>query len=107
MYSGLVSDRNTQRTSRLLTRLYYSHIKKNAKCPPPDGHVFQPFGTIFKLAQIIIWTNLPTKFHENRPINVACRMLTMHMLTMYSRQRTTRKCSKSACCAQLGHTFYK
>ncbi|KAH3716534.1 hypothetical protein DPMN_059258 [Dreissena polymorpha] len=31
--------------SRVLTRFYYSHIKKNAA--PPGGHVFQPTGIIF------------------------------------------------------------
>ncbi|KAH3698674.1 hypothetical protein DPMN_086220 [Dreissena polymorpha] len=44
--------------------------------PPPGAHVFQPFGTIFKLVQDIIETNLLTKFHDNRTINVASRVLT-------------------------------
>ncbi|KAH3865997.1 hypothetical protein DPMN_029045 [Dreissena polymorpha] len=60
--------------SRVLTRFYYSHIKKNA--PPPGGHVFQPTGIIFKLVQDIIGMNLLTKFHEDRTINVASRVLT-------------------------------
>ncbi|KAH3892399.1 hypothetical protein DPMN_016516 [Dreissena polymorpha] len=44
---------------------------KNA--PPPGGHIFQPTQTIFKLVQDIIRMN---KFHEDRIINVACRVLT-------------------------------
>ncbi|KAH3747454.1 hypothetical protein DPMN_181881 [Dreissena polymorpha] len=73
--------------SRVLTR-------KNA--PPPCGHVFQPTGIIFELVQDIIGmnlltkknipplgshvfqakTNLLSKFHEDRKINVASRVLT-------------------------------
>ncbi|KAH3875720.1 hypothetical protein DPMN_038996 [Dreissena polymorpha] len=41
---------------------------------PLGGHVFQPNGTIFKLIQDIIGTNLLTKFHEDRTINVAFRV---------------------------------
>ncbi|KAH3709503.1 hypothetical protein DPMN_068966 [Dreissena polymorpha] len=40
---------------------------------PPGGHVFQPTETIFELFQYIIWTNLLTKFYEDRTINVAFR----------------------------------
>ncbi|KAH3693992.1 hypothetical protein DPMN_081431 [Dreissena polymorpha] len=58
--------------SRVLTRFYYSHIRKNA--PPPGGHVFQPTGIIFELLQDIIGMNLLTKFHEGRTINVDCRV---------------------------------
>ncbi|KAH3882415.1 hypothetical protein DPMN_006353 [Dreissena polymorpha] len=47
---------------------------KNA--PPPGGHVFEETKTIFKLIQDIIGTNLLTKFHEDRKINVASRVLT-------------------------------
>ncbi|KAH3776757.1 hypothetical protein DPMN_178189 [Dreissena polymorpha] len=57
--------------SRVLTRFYYSHIKKNA--PPPGGHVFQPTGIIFEHIQDIIGMNLLTKFHEDQTINVASR----------------------------------
>ncbi|KAH3754111.1 hypothetical protein DPMN_188772 [Dreissena polymorpha] len=42
----------------------YSHIRKNAL--PPGGHLIQD----------IIGTNLLTKFHEDRKINVASRVLT-------------------------------
>jgi len=60
--------------SRVLTRFYYSHIRKNA--PPPGSHVFQPTGIIFELVQDIIGMNLLTKFHEDRTVNVASRVLT-------------------------------
>ncbi|KAH3735667.1 hypothetical protein DPMN_042202 [Dreissena polymorpha] len=38
--------------------------------------VFPPTGTIFKLIQDIIGTNHLTKFHDDRTINVASRVLT-------------------------------
>ncbi|KAH3696146.1 hypothetical protein DPMN_083609 [Dreissena polymorpha] len=60
--------------SRVLTRFYYSHIRKNA--PPHGSHVFQAKVTIFELIQDNIGTNLLTKFHEDRKINVASRVLT-------------------------------
>ncbi|KAH3879538.1 hypothetical protein DPMN_003441 [Dreissena polymorpha] len=41
--------------SKVLTRLYYSHIRKNA--PPPGGHFFQPTGIIFELVQNILIGN--------------------------------------------------
>ncbi|KAH3869275.1 hypothetical protein DPMN_032438 [Dreissena polymorpha] len=41
--------------------------------PPLGGHVFQQTKTIFELLQDITETNLLTKFHENRTINVASR----------------------------------
>ncbi|KAH3796995.1 hypothetical protein DPMN_150571 [Dreissena polymorpha] len=43
---------------------------------PLGGHVFPPTGTIFKLIQDMIGTNLLTKFHDDRSINVASRVLT-------------------------------
>ncbi|KAH3836139.1 hypothetical protein DPMN_109509 [Dreissena polymorpha] len=43
---------------------------------PPGDHVFQATGTIFKLVQDIIGTNLLKKFHDDRTINVASRVLT-------------------------------
>ena len=58
----------------MLTRFYYSHIRKNAR--PPGSHVFQPTGIIFELFQDIIGMNLLTEFHEDRTINVASRVLT-------------------------------
>ncbi|KAH3884433.1 hypothetical protein DPMN_008411 [Dreissena polymorpha] len=67
-------DRKINVASRVLTRFYYSHIRKNA--PPPGSHVFQPTGIIFELIQDIIRMNLLTKFHEDRTVNVASRVLT-------------------------------
>ena len=61
-------------TSRVLTRFYYSHIRKTAT--PPGSHVFQPTGTIFELSPDIIRTNVLTKFHEDWTINVTSRVLT-------------------------------
>ncbi|KAH3719357.1 hypothetical protein DPMN_062189 [Dreissena polymorpha] len=46
--------------SRVLTRFYYSHIRKNA--PPPGVHVFKPTSIIFEHVQDIIGMNLLTKF---------------------------------------------
>ncbi|KAH3726615.1 hypothetical protein DPMN_052482 [Dreissena polymorpha] len=64
-------DRTVKVDSRVLTRFYYSHIRKNA--PPLGSHVFQANIIIFKLIQDIIETNLLTKFHEDWTINVASR----------------------------------
>ncbi|KAH3775573.1 hypothetical protein DPMN_176978 [Dreissena polymorpha] len=71
--------------SRVLTR-------KNA--PPSGGHVLKETKTIFKLIQDIIGTNLLTKFHEDRKINVASRVLTR----FYYRY-------KEKCPAPLDHVF--
>ncbi|KAH3866222.1 hypothetical protein DPMN_029281 [Dreissena polymorpha] len=40
------------------------------------GHVFQSTGTIFEIVQNIIRTNLLTRFHEDRTINVVSRVIT-------------------------------
>ncbi|KAH3838708.1 hypothetical protein DPMN_112121 [Dreissena polymorpha] len=73
-------------TFRVITSFYYCHImnKKPSEtenflgehtiAPPNVGHVFQPTGTIFKLVQDIIGTNLVTKFHEDRTTNVGPRV---------------------------------
>ncbi|KAH3775569.1 hypothetical protein DPMN_176974 [Dreissena polymorpha] len=57
--------------TNLLTELL---TRKNA--PPPGSHVFQPTGIIFEHFQNIIGMNLLTKFHEDRTVNVASRVLT-------------------------------
>ncbi|KAH3750723.1 hypothetical protein DPMN_185254 [Dreissena polymorpha] len=67
-------DRGVNVVSRVLTRFYYSHIRKNA--PPLGSHFFQANIIIYELIQDIIETNLLTKFHEDWPINVASRVLT-------------------------------
>ncbi|KAH3865652.1 hypothetical protein DPMN_028694 [Dreissena polymorpha] len=64
-------ERTVYVVSRVLTRLYYSHIRKNA---PPKSHVFQANIIIFQLIQDIIMTNLLTKFHEDWTINIASRV---------------------------------
>ncbi|KAH3719244.1 hypothetical protein DPMN_062076 [Dreissena polymorpha] len=58
-------------------------LRKNARpieamknAPPPGGHVFQPIILIFEQLQDIIGINLLTKFHEDRTMNVASRVLT-------------------------------
>ncbi|KAH3855053.1 hypothetical protein DPMN_097613 [Dreissena polymorpha] len=53
------------------------HEKKNA--PPPVCHVFQASETILELFQYIIGTNLLTKFHDDRRINMDSRVLTRKM----------------------------
>ncbi|KAH3812210.1 hypothetical protein DPMN_140634 [Dreissena polymorpha] len=60
--------------SRVLTRFYYSHISKND--PPLGSNFFQSNVTIFELIQDFISTNLLSKFHEDRKLNVASRVLT-------------------------------
>ncbi|KAH3781506.1 hypothetical protein DPMN_159336 [Dreissena polymorpha] len=67
-------DRTINVASRVLTRFYNSHIRKNA--PPLGSHVFQSNVTIFELIQDIIETNLLTIFHEDWTINVASRVFT-------------------------------
>ncbi|KAH3890649.1 hypothetical protein DPMN_014734 [Dreissena polymorpha] len=67
-------DQTVNEASRVLTRFYYSHIRKIAL--PLGSHVFQANIIIFKLIQDIIETNLLTKFHEDWTINVASRVLT-------------------------------
>ncbi|KAH3735815.1 hypothetical protein DPMN_042373 [Dreissena polymorpha] len=73
-------DQTVNVASRVFTRLYYSHIRKNA--PPLGSHVFQENIIIFELIQDTIetnllkmprpwWpyikvTNLLTKFHKDR-----------------------------------------
>ncbi|KAH3784723.1 hypothetical protein DPMN_162688 [Dreissena polymorpha] len=63
--------------SRVLTRFYYSHIESyKEKCAAPAGHVSEATKIIFELIQDIIGTNLLTKFHDDRKINVTSRALT-------------------------------
>ncbi|KAH3869521.1 hypothetical protein DPMN_032690 [Dreissena polymorpha] len=79
-------DQTINVASRVLTRFYYSHIRKNAQ--PLGSHGFQANVTIFELIQDIIETNLLIKFHEDWTINVASRELTRQMLTPHNAQRT-------------------
>ncbi|KAH3859556.1 hypothetical protein DPMN_102373 [Dreissena polymorpha] len=59
-------------TFRVLTTFYYSYIPRKA----PSPHVFQQTETIFELIQDITRTNVLTKFHLDRTINVTSRVLT-------------------------------
>ncbi|KAH3862468.1 hypothetical protein DPMN_025435 [Dreissena polymorpha] len=69
----------------MMGRIFFL-TRKNA--PPPGSHVFQTTATIFKHVQDIIETNLLTKFHEDRTINVTSRVLTRQMLTPHNAQQT-------------------
>ncbi|KAH3781053.1 hypothetical protein DPMN_158878 [Dreissena polymorpha] len=52
-------------------------VKPGTKNAPPTGaHVFKATRTIFDLVQDTIGTNLLTKFHDDRKINVASRVFT-------------------------------
>ncbi|KAH3720772.1 hypothetical protein DPMN_063676 [Dreissena polymorpha] len=53
---------------------YYIHIRKNA--PPTGGHVFLSNWNQFQTCPNIIGTNLLTKCHDDRTINMASRVLT-------------------------------
>ncbi|KAH3696074.1 hypothetical protein DPMN_083537 [Dreissena polymorpha] len=66
-------EKRTINVSRVLTK---TRVLTRKNAPPPGGNVFQPTGTIFKLIQDIIGTNLLTKFHYDLTINVASRVLT-------------------------------
>ncbi|KAH3876238.1 hypothetical protein DPMN_000075 [Dreissena polymorpha] len=82
-------DQSINVASRVLTRFYYSHIRKNAL--PFGSHVFQANETIFELIKNIIGTNLLTKFHEDWTINVVSRKLTRQMLTPHNGQKAITK----------------
>ena len=74
-------------TSRVLTRFYYSHIRKTA--PPLGGHVFHPTETIFELVQDFIGTHVPTKFYEDWTKNVTSRVLTRFYYYSHIRKTAT------------------
>ncbi|KAH3842238.1 hypothetical protein DPMN_115735 [Dreissena polymorpha] len=57
-------------------------------CPAPGSHVFQATGTIFELVQNIIGTNLLTKFHDDRTINMASRVLTRFYYSYITKNAT-------------------
>ncbi|KAH3716811.1 hypothetical protein DPMN_059540 [Dreissena polymorpha] len=85
----ILEDRKINVTSRVLTMLYYSNIRKNA--PPPGSHVFQPIVTILKLIQDIIETYILAKFYEDWNINVASTELTRQMLTAHDGHKAITK----------------
>ncbi|KAH3815784.1 hypothetical protein DPMN_144315 [Dreissena polymorpha] len=63
-----------------------------------SGHVFQTTGIIFELVQDIVGTHFLTKFHEDRKIKVAFRVLRQQMLTMLDGQGDHKS---SECSAEL------
>ncbi|KAH3707151.1 hypothetical protein DPMN_066548 [Dreissena polymorpha] len=100
--------------NKSFTKAIYSIITKNA--PPPGGHVFKETKTIFEFIQDIIRTNL-TKFHEDRKMNVASRVLTrknasppdiigMNLLTKFREDWTINVASRVKNAPPLGsHVF--
>ncbi|KAH3815846.1 hypothetical protein DPMN_144380 [Dreissena polymorpha] len=100
-------DRKINVASRVLTRFYYSHIyihiRKNT--PPPSIHVFQPTSIIFELVQDIIAMNLLTKFHEDRTVNVASRVLTRFYYSHIRKNAPVNKPYKEKCPAPGGQVF--
>ncbi|KAH3775574.1 hypothetical protein DPMN_176979 [Dreissena polymorpha] len=85
-------DHTVNVASRVLTRFYYNHRRKNA--PPLGSNVFQSVNKVntpplvamflkqhifFELIQDIIATNLLTKLHDDRKIYVTSRVLTRKM----------------------------
>ncbi|KAH3880624.1 hypothetical protein DPMN_004543, partial [Dreissena polymorpha] len=67
------------------------NLRTKKIAPPPGGHVCQQTGRIVELVQEIIGTNLLTKFHDYRTINMASRVLTRQILTPHYRKRTITK----------------
>ncbi|KAH3741424.1 hypothetical protein DPMN_048149 [Dreissena polymorpha] len=98
-------DQKINVASRVLTRFYYSHIRKNAL--PLGSHVFQANVTIFELIQDIIETNLLTKFHEDWTTNVASKELTRQMLTPHNAQRTMHDEQKAITKAHHEHVVLR
>ncbi|KAH3805211.1 hypothetical protein DPMN_133508 [Dreissena polymorpha] len=67
------------RATPILTKFHEDWTINEAsreKCTASGGHVFKATKTIFELIQDINGTNLLTKFHDNRQINVTYRVLT-------------------------------
>ncbi|KAH3705587.1 hypothetical protein DPMN_080664 [Dreissena polymorpha] len=104
-------------TSRAFTCFHYIHIEKTA--PPPGGHIsIKPMKTApppgrhtniltnFKLGRGIIGTDVLTKFHEDRTINVASRVFTRQMLTTDAR-RTTHDGQKAITIAHHEHVVLR
>ncbi|KAH3738688.1 hypothetical protein DPMN_045328 [Dreissena polymorpha] len=71
------TDPNHYRTQLAVSFAYANEPVTGRKNAPPLGsHVFQAKVTIFELIQDIIGTNHLSKFHEDRKINMASRVLT-------------------------------
>ncbi|KAH3799468.1 hypothetical protein DPMN_153076 [Dreissena polymorpha] len=94
--TNVLTKYHQDRTENVAYRVFYYRNKwENAQLP--GGYAFQLTRTIFDIVQDIIRTNLLTKFHEDRTINVAIRVLTRQMFeTHYARQMTDiRRSQKS------------
>ncbi|KAH3826582.1 hypothetical protein DPMN_128491 [Dreissena polymorpha] len=108
--------------SRVLTRLFYSHIRKNA--PPPGGYVFQPTVIIFELEKCSApwqpyWTiNVasrvknapPPGSHVFQPTGIIFEVLQdiigMNLLTKFHEDRTINVTSGEKNTPPLGsHVF--
>ncbi|KAH3865897.1 hypothetical protein DPMN_028944 [Dreissena polymorpha] len=63
----------TQTIFKLFHKGQTINVASREKCPAPGGHVFQATGTIIEFVQDIIGTNLLTKYHDDRTINVATK----------------------------------
>ncbi|KAH3796865.1 hypothetical protein DPMN_150442 [Dreissena polymorpha] len=62
-------------------KIVTSRVATRKTAPPTGGHLHKDWAlnvtsTVFKLDRDIIGTNLLTKFHEDRTINVASRVFT-------------------------------
>ncbi|KAH3700664.1 hypothetical protein DPMN_075641 [Dreissena polymorpha] len=64
------------RTVNVASKNWTIKVASREKCPDHGDHVFKATKTIFELIQDIIGTNLQTKFHDDREINVTSRVLT-------------------------------
>ncbi|KAH3699014.1 hypothetical protein DPMN_073960 [Dreissena polymorpha] len=84
-FINVASRETDQQTNRQTGQKQYVPHYYRKKPPPPGGHVFQATGTNFELVQDIIGTNFLTKFHDDRTINVASRVLTRFTIAI---QRT-------------------
>ncbi|KAH3784905.1 hypothetical protein DPMN_162977 [Dreissena polymorpha] len=77
------------------------------KFPAPGGHVFKATKNIFKLIQDIIGTNLQTKFHDDRKINVTsrlnCHIQKTHVLTKCHEHWTKNVTSRVFPCFHYKH----
>ncbi|KAH3891041.1 hypothetical protein DPMN_015132 [Dreissena polymorpha] len=103
---NLLTEFHEDWTINVASKVLTIHLWKNA--PPPGGHVIKATKSIFKLIQDIIGTNLLTKFHDDRKINVTSRVLTrknapppwwpyiigMNLLTEFHEDRTINKASR-------------
>ncbi|KAH3891420.1 hypothetical protein DPMN_015520 [Dreissena polymorpha] len=78
------------------TKIVTSRVFTRNTAPPPGGHLHEDWAsnvtstvfTSFELSRGINGTNVLTKFHEDRTINVASGMFTRQMLTLHNARWT-------------------